>query len=70
MKIEVRIRASPFRAMALASTARPRPDSPRASDRKIGVFPTGLTIGNSAPTTRRVYFARSLSAPGIIAECT
>src|SRR5450432_933367 len=33
-------------------------------------FPIGLTIGNNAPTTRRVYFARSPSAPGIMAHCT
>ena len=49
---------------------RPRPDSPRVSDRKIGVLPIGLTIGNSAPTTSRVYLARAVSGPAIIAHCT
>src|ERR1041384_1683654 len=67
MKIEVRIRIRPFRAIMRARIARPRLESPRVSDRKIGVLPIGLTIGNKAPTTRSVYFARSLRAPGMIA---
>ena len=42
MKMEVRIRIRPFSAIILASTVRPRPDSPRVNDRKIGVFPIGI----------------------------
>src|SRR5579864_3079151 len=70
MKMEARIRIKPFSAINLASAVRPWPDSPRVNDRKIGVFPIGLTIGNSAPTIRSVFFTRSLSAPAIIAPST
>src|SRR5579872_1577249 len=60
------MRIRPFIAIILASIFRPRPESPRVNDKKIGVFPIGFTIGNSAPTTRRVLFARSVRAPGIL----
>src|SRR5260370_1284489 len=59
MKIEAKMRANPLTAIILARVVRPLPESPRVSERKIGVFPTGLTIGNSAPTTRKVFSARS-----------
>ena len=32
----------------------------------MGVLPMGLTIGNSAPTTRKVFLMRSLRAVGMI----
>src|ERR1700704_3804344 len=66
IKIEVKIRARPFKAIFLARAVRPRLDSPRVNDKKIGVLPIGLTIGNNAPITRRVFFTRSLRAPCII----
>src|SRR5690242_2151298 len=65
MKIEITIRIRPLNAIIRASAARPLPERPRVSDRKIGVFPIGLTIGNSAPTTSRVFLTRSLSGPSI-----
>jgi hypothetical protein len=34
------------------------------------VLPMGLTIGNNAPTTRKVFFARSLNESGITDYCT
>src|SRR6266567_3047121 len=66
MKIEVRISIRPFSAIILANAVRPCPDRPRVNDKNMGVLPIGLTIGNSAPTTRRVFFTSSLSAPLII----
>jgi hypothetical protein len=53
MKIDAKIRVRLLNAIILASVFRPWPDSPRVNDRKIGVFPTGLTMGNSDPTIRR-----------------
>src|ERR1041384_813354 len=70
MKIEVRINIRPFSAIILAKDARPCADSPRVSDRNMGVLPIGLTIGNSAPTTRRMFFTRSLRASFINCHCT
>ncbi len=66
MKIEVRIRTKPLMRNHLAGTERPWVESPRVRDKKIGVLPIGLTIGNNAPITRRVFFARSSNTPGII----
>src|ERR1043166_2188611 len=64
--MEVRIRTSPLTATMRASTARPCSDMPRVRERKIGVLPMGLTMGNRAPKTRRVSLARSLSGPLMI----
>ena len=63
MKIEVRIKTSPFTAIILVSALRPRSETPSVSDRTIGVLPIGFTIGNKAPTTRRVFFTRSARVP-------
>ena len=67
MKIEVRISMRPFIAIIRARIVRPCSEIPRVKERNIGVLPIVLTIGNSAPTTRRVFVARSLSAPPFIA---
>src|SRR3954463_9353696 len=66
MKVEAKINARLFKAMFHAKAVRPRLESPRVNDRKIGVLPIGLTIGNNAPTTRRVFFARSPRASAIV----
>ncbi len=48
--------------MAHSSFVRPRPERPRVSVRKMGALPSGLTIGNNAPTTSIVFAASSLNA--------
>jgi hypothetical protein len=62
MKIEATISTRPFTAMARASLVRPGPERPRVSVRKMGALPSGLTIGNNAPTTSNVFAASSLNA--------
>ena len=54
MKIDASIKMRPLMAMLRESFARPSSDTPRVMIRKMGALPSGLTIGNSAPTTSNV----------------
>src|SRR5215831_13613549 len=70
MKMETRISTRPFNAIMRARTARPWAERPRVRERKMGVLPIGLTMGNRAPTTRRVFVTRLLNPSCIKAQGT